>query len=674
MNRKTAPVSLHTIRRRTRVDVQKRLDQIRDDMTDMDVAGIGRDDTDRGSVLLENSIVGAAEEGGAVFIEEEHGMELEAESLADVCFDGCPGTSGSECDDDVDLNETSLSDNIANWATSFGISLVALTALLGILRITHPNLPKDGRTLLRTKTQYAIQEKAGGQYYHFGILTSLKATLTKFAKTLVEGMTLGLQINIDGLPLFKSSTVQLWPILGLLVSVPMKEPVVIGVYCGPKKPSSATEFLSDFVSELKELEGGFCFGDTFFKIELHTVVCDSPARAFAKNTKAHNAYHGCDKCIHPGLYQNRRMTFPGPEYPQRTDRSFNLQVDEVYHHEGPHPFQHVKVGMVSQFPLDYMHLVCLGVVKKLLQIWLRGPLPVRLPASIVGRMSEKLLSMRPYIPVEFARKPRSFRELDRWKATEFRQFLLYSGPVVLAGFLDNNMYHNFMVLSAAISILVHPHHDLLDYAGEMLKGFVQHFGELYGTDHIVYNVHCLVHLVDDVKRHGGLYSFSAVPYENHLAKLKKQIRKAEFPLAQIIPRLSESPENTTLDMNIEKKLKKEHFVGPAVLGMQIHAQYGEMHTERWTIKITTGDNIFVLGKKVCVIKNIVKNADGVHVVYSEFAQQSPFFNYPFSSDRINICVARHLSEQLMSVEVSALHQKCVALPHRDGFVAIPLLH
>lgn len=671
MNRKTVPVSLSTLRRRTRVDVQKRLHQIRTDMTDMtdmDMTGIGPDDR----VLSENTAPpsSAAHAMPEVQVFTEEDMELEAD-FDDVYCDG-DGTSGSDSENDDDL--TSLSDNIANWAVSFGISLVALTALLSILHITHPNLPKDGRTLLKTKTHYAIQEKAGGNYHHFGIISSLKATISKYAKTLAEGMTLGLQINIDGLPLFKSSTVQLWPILGLLVTIPMKEPVVIGAYCGPKKPSSATEFLSDFVNELQELEAGFCFGDKNLKIKLHTVICDAPARAFVKKTKAHNAYHGCDKCLHPGQYQNRRMTFPGSEHPQRTDISFNLMVDELHHHEGPHPFKNVKVGMVTQFPLDYMHLVCLGIVRKLLQTWLRGPLSVRLPALIVDKMSGKLQSMRPYVPIEFARRPRSLRELDRWKATEFRQFLLYTGPVVLAGFLDRNMYYNFMLLSTAISILVSPEHlNLADYAGQMLKSFVNHFGELYGTDQIVYNVHCLVHLADEVKRHGCLDSFSAFPYENHLGKIKKLIRKPEFPLAQLIRRLSEVTA-TKLDADVDITLKREHFVGPIVAGMGVNAQYGEMRGERWTIKLTTGDNMFLVGDKVCLIKNIIQNDNGVYAIYTEFSRQSPFYTYPFNSDRMNIFVVNDAYDELKSVDVSALRQKCVALPYRDGFVAIPLLH
>ena len=133
------------------------------------------------------------------------------------------------------------------------------------------------------------------------------------------------------------------------------------------------------------------------------------------------------------------------DYLHRTDESFAQQIDDA-HHNGPNPFSPLDFGMVSQFPLDYMHLVCLGVVRRLLNLWLRGPLKSRLSAKVVDSISSQLVKMRPKIPVEFARKPRSLREVDRWKATEFRQFLLYTDKVVLSSFFDSNTYNNFMLL------------------------------------------------------------------------------------------------------------------------------------------------------------------------------------------------------------------------------------
>ena len=99
------------------------------------------------------------------------------------------------------------------------------------------------------------------------------------------------------------------------------------------------------------------------------------------------------------------MTSPCTTYALRTDESFENMLDKKnHHHEGPHPFHGCSVGMVSQFPVDYMHYICLGVVRYLLNIWLRGPLQFRVPPNVVEKMSARLLEMRSHIPVEFARK------------------------------------------------------------------------------------------------------------------------------------------------------------------------------------------------------------------------------------------------------------------------------
>lgn len=72
-------------------------------------------------------------------------------------------------------------------------------------------------------------------------------------------------------------------------------------------------------------------------------------------------------------------------------------------------------------------------------------------------------------------------EWQRWKATEFRQFLLYTGPVVLLGKLSDVAYNNFMLFSVAIFVLLDKSCSVseIDYANELLVLFVQHFYELY---------------------------------------------------------------------------------------------------------------------------------------------------------------------------------------------------
>ncbi len=43
----------------------------------------------------------------------------------------------------------------------------------------------------------------------------------------------------------------------------------------------------------------------------------------------------------------------------------------------------------------------------------------------------------------------------------------------------------------------------------------------------------------DAQQFGCLDRISAFPYENHLQKIKRLVRKPDCPFAQIIPRLSE---------------------------------------------------------------------------------------------------------------------------------------
>ena len=76
-----------------------------------------------------------------------------------------------------------------------------------------------------------------------------------------------------------------------------------------------------------------------------------------------------------------------------------------------------------QFPLDYIHLVCLGVMKRLLLIWKEGPRPFRLAPFQLIQISGRLKNMTGLMPSEFARQPRGLDEQKRWKATELRTFL-----------------------------------------------------------------------------------------------------------------------------------------------------------------------------------------------------------------------------------------------------------
>ena len=74
------------------------------------------------------------------------------------------------------------------------------------------------------------------------------------------------------------------------------------------------------------------------------------------------------------------------------------------HHEGVSPLLSISMGLVTQIPLDYMHLVCLGVMRKLLLVWSCGK--HKLSRSDLNLISERMINLQKFVPKEFARRPR----------------------------------------------------------------------------------------------------------------------------------------------------------------------------------------------------------------------------------------------------------------------------
>lgn len=87
------------------------------------------------------------------------------------------------------------------------INLIFIYANLFLLGL-H-SLPNDYRSLLHTPRQIEISQVGGGQLWYNGIATNLQNIFSK----LNEDITIGLNFNMDGLPLFKSSQRCFWPIL-----------------------------------------------------------------------------------------------------------------------------------------------------------------------------------------------------------------------------------------------------------------------------------------------------------------------------------------------------------------------------------------------------------------------------------------------------------------------------
>lgn len=250
------------------------------------------------------------------------------------------------------------------------------------------------------------------------------------------------------------------------------------------------------------------------------MIYGAPAKSLVLYTKSHTGFYTCTNCTVKEKYLDGRICFPNTT-------SYSLRTDELFAINGYKNFQtgYFILNNVPDFlpisntPLDYMHLLCLGVVKKLILLWMKGQRSVCLNRRSINKISHLLILFRSNTPSDFVRKPRSIQDVRLWKVVEFRNFLLYTGPIVLKYSLSKDMYHHFLTLHVAITILVHPNlckTEFVDYAEALLENLS--YLNYYMVKNIYYimsTTFCIY-----VRMYGSLDCFSAFRFKNFMMSIK----------------------------------------------------------------------------------------------------------------------------------------------------------
>lgn len=218
-----------------------------------------------------------------------------------------------------EIEHYDLLDNISNelsplqqflclWSVIYNINHEALSELLKGLRLRgHSNLPACAKTLLKTLKTVLIKPISGGDYHNIGISSEI---VNLASKNVQLPDVLHLNVGIDGLPISKSTSDELWPILGLFTNVPQSKVFIIGIFHGKSKPKISNEYLSDFVNEIKTLiNEGIIIGERLLKIKLNALAVDAPAKAFLLNIKGHKSFDSCSKCHVKGFWLGK-VCFP----------------------------------------------------------------------------------------------------------------------------------------------------------------------------------------------------------------------------------------------------------------------------------------------------------------------------------------------------------------------------
>ena len=95
-----------------------------------------------------------------------------------------------------------LQQDLASWACYNRCSKSCLDEFLVILRRYGCVLPKDARALLKTPTPVETKTMFGGSYVNLGTAAGLRRIL---GEEFSENSIIELSVNIDGVPLYKST-------------------------------------------------------------------------------------------------------------------------------------------------------------------------------------------------------------------------------------------------------------------------------------------------------------------------------------------------------------------------------------------------------------------------------------------------------------------------------------
>ena len=496
-----------------------------------------------------------------------------------------------------------------------------------------------------------------GQFVYFGLEKSL-INMFKDAFHHIESFTnLNLNFHIDGIPVYKSSSLSFWPILCTVFGVNMF-PFVVALFCGQKKPD-VTSYFDKFCTELQTLmNDGVIINSKRFAVSVRAFIADAPAKAYIKQIKQHGGYHACDRCVTKGNFNthNKSVSYGEIKAEARTDKNFR---DNEYpeHHVGKSPLEALNIDMIKCFPFDYMHLVLLGIMRKLLYFWV-NTIPFKFSVKNKKDINDKIILCRKYLPLEFNRLPRTFQELDRWKATEYRTFLLYLGPVLLSKYLPEKLFNHFLLLSLSIRILCNPElssdPNFLNYADMLNCKFVTRFSKLYSNQSTVYNIHCLLHIVDDVKQFGHLDNYSAFPFENFLGMLRKKVRSGWKPLEQVARR---STELQCLKIKSSKMGAKNSFEITGATG------------NKFIVPSTLKDScvIFVNGDVALVTE---KNGNDIKV--DQFVTKTALFTEPVDTSSLFMYKVS-MKRKSKYKKASDIIHKCVCIPYKDGYAVLPMV-
>ncbi|XP_014298679.2 uncharacterized protein LOC106693851 [Microplitis demolitor] len=265
---------------------------------------------------------------------------------------------------------------------------------------------------------------------------------------------------------------------------------------------------------------------------------DSVARCKMLNMKQYNGRYGCTFCEHPTETVNKccKFTMLTKVPVKRTDKSIKDQMvlasENEYRQDvtgvwGPSQLMNLKYfDLVDGMSPDYLHSILLGTVKQHTELLLSsfGEEYYAGSPNQLEAINRILLTFKH--PTSITRSPRDIIERNKWKASEWRSWLLFYSLLCLSQIIPHQYLDHLALLVEAVTILLEDKItiEMLQTADGLLIRYVSYYQEYFGSEHMTYNVHLLLHMVNSVANLGPLWAHNTFCFENEnhfILKMKK---------------------------------------------------------------------------------------------------------------------------------------------------------
>lgn len=281
---------------------------------------------------------------------------------------------------------------------------------------------------------------------------------------------------------------------------------------------------------------------------LDTCVCDSPKRGVLKNVKTYAARHGCDYCECPAVsFKDSSMSKIQLTWPPstmngrpRTITAMRRIVDSIENEDENLTKEYVKgvkgrsvllnqprFDLFTDINAEYMHLVCLGVVKKVVGfIYKIGKNRTRVTKR--KRTDPKLyndLIILVKVPGDYSRRCRNL-DPSVFKAQEYRNIVLVFFPIVLKNIDEKYKKERqlwlclvFMIRSCTIP---NEEYEFVckDTILKSCELFFNLYFELYGQKHCSCSIHIVSSHLLKVRGNVPFTERSAFKFESFYSEMK----------------------------------------------------------------------------------------------------------------------------------------------------------